>query len=192
MFDKIALKVFVYNFAAIFADGSMSHSDLSPPDIIKNKVVYVVNCKRTIHERTSLRPWWRHRTGSSFAPCNDLSTPSHQLKNAKTTIKFELNTMTSTLINYIGKCHDDVINWEHFPRYWPFVRGAHRSPVDSPHKGQWRGASMFSLICARTDGWASNREAGDLRCHRAHYDVIVMIVAKISGNCHSGTWKNDI
>ena len=28
--------------------------------------------------------------------------------------------------------HDDVIKWEHFPRYWPFVRGIHRSPVNSP------------------------------------------------------------
>ena len=43
---------------------------------------------------------------------------------------------------------DDVINWKHFPRYWPFVRGIHRSPVNSPHKGQWRGAWIFSLICA--------------------------------------------
>ena len=32
--------------------------------------------------------------------------------------------------------HDDVIKWKHFPRYWPFVRGMHRSPVNSPHKGQ--------------------------------------------------------
>ena len=31
--------------------------------------------------------------------------------------------------------HDDVIKWKHFPRYWPFVRGIHRSPVNSPHKG---------------------------------------------------------
>ena len=42
-------------------------------------------------------------------------------------------------------CHDDVIKWKHFPRYWPFVRGIHRSPVNSPHKGQWRGALMFSF-----------------------------------------------
>ena len=70
--------------------------------------------------------------------------------------------------------HDDVIKWKHFPRYWPFVRGIHRSPVNSPHKGQWRGALMFSLICARINGWVNNREAGDLRRHRAHYDVIVM------------------
>ena len=36
--------------------------------------------------------------------------------------------------------HDDVIKWKHFPRYWSVVRGIHRSPVNSPHKGQWRGA----------------------------------------------------
>ena len=70
--------------------------------------------------------------------------------------------------------HDDVIKWKHFPRYWPFGRGIHRSPVNSSHKGQWRGALMFSLICVWINGWVNNREAGDLRRHRAHYDVIVM------------------
>ena len=33
---------------------------------------------------------------------------------------------------------------------------------------------MFSLICAWTNDWANNRDAGDLRRHRAHYDVTVM------------------
>ena len=69
---------------------------------------------------------------------------------------------------------DDVNKWKHCPRYWPFVRGIHRSSVNSHHKGQWRGALMFSLICSWTKDWANNREAGDLRRHRAHYDVIVM------------------
>ena len=72
--------------------------------------------------------------------------------------------------------HDDVIKWKHFPRYWPFVRGIYRSPVNSPHKGQWCGALMFSLIWAWTNDWVSNREAGYLRRHRAQYDVIVMIM----------------
>ena len=71
-------------------------------------------------------------------------------------------------------CHDDVIKWNHFPRYWPFVRGIHRSPVNSLLKGQWRGALMFSLICAWINGWVNNREAGDLRHPGAHYDVTVM------------------
>ena len=43
--------------------------------------------------------------------------------------------------------HDDVIKWKQFPRYWPFVRGIHRS----------------------------GRDADDLRRHRAHYDVTVMM-----------------
>ena len=55
--------------------------------------------------------------------------------------------------------HDDIIKWKHFPRYWPFVWGIHRSP----HKGQWRGALTFSLICAWTNSWVNNRDAGDLR-----------------------------
>ena len=70
--------------------------------------------------------------------------------------------------------HGDVIKWKHFPRYWPFVRGIQRSPVNSPHKGEWRGALMFCLIGVWINGWVNNGEAGGLRCHRAHYDVIVM------------------
>ena len=74
--------------------------------------------------------------------------------------------------------HDDVIKWKHFPRYWPFVRGIHRSPVNSPHKGQWRGALMFYLICVWINDWVNNREAGGQRRHRAHCDVIVMSAAR--------------
>ena len=45
--------------------------------------------------------------------------------------------------------HDGVNKWKHFPRYWPFLRGNHRSPVNSPHKGQWRRTLMLSFTCAR-------------------------------------------
>ena len=83
-----------------------------------------------------------------------------------------------TLNSTHGKQHDDVIEWKHFPRYWPFVRGIHRSPVNSPHKGQWRGALMFSLICVWVNDWVNNCEAGDLRRYRAHYDVTLMRYAK--------------
>ena len=69
------------------------------------------------------------------------------------------------------RTHDDVIKWTHFPRYWPFC---HRSPMNSPHKGQWRGALMFPLICTWINGWVNNREAGDLRRNHVHYDVTVM------------------
>ena len=65
---------------------------------------------------------------------------------------------------------------EHFPCNCPFVRGIHRSPVYSRHKGQWRGALMLSLICVWINDWVNNCEAGDLRHYRAHYDVIVVSI----------------
>ena len=64
--------------------------------------------------------------------------------------------------------------WKHFPRHWPFVREIHQSPVNSLHKGQWCEALMYSLICAWSHIWANNGDPGDLRCHGAHYDVILM------------------
>ena len=73
---------------------------------------------------------------------------------------------------------DDAIKWKHFPCYWPFVWGIHWSPVNSPHKSQWGRALMFSLICAWTNAWSNNEDVSDLRCHRAHYVVIVMINAQ--------------
>ena len=73
--------------------------------------------------------------------------------------------------------------WRHqkeiFSAYWPYVR----SPVNSSHKGQWRGALMLSLICAWTNGWVNNRDAGDLRRHRAHYYVTVKYI-------HCRKWRS--
>ena len=44
-------------------------------------------------------------------------------------IKFELWKATQYM-----SAHEDIIKWKHFTRYWPFVRGIHRSPVNSPQK----------------------------------------------------------
>ena len=63
---------------------------------------------------------------------------------------------------------------EAFPRYGLFVRGIYRSPLNSPHEGQWVGASMFSLIYTWIDGWENNRQAGDLRRNCSHYNVTVI------------------
>ena len=92
--------------------------------------------------------WWRH----------------HDLKVAKSQeirwIAFQIQMLQSLIHTINHLCwilseicaeygsHDDLIKLKHFPRYWPFVWGIHWSPVNSPHKGQWRGALMFSLICA--------------------------------------------
>ena len=74
-----------------------------------------------------------------------------------------------------NRSQDDVIIWKHFPRYWPFVQGVYRSPVNSTHKGQWCGALMFSLICAFINDWVNNHGAGDLRRLRPHQDINVMV-----------------
>ena len=102
-----------------------------------------------------------------------------------------LSAICSLIINYIvwsilccRIAHDDVIKWKNFPRYWPFVQGIQRSPVNSPHKGQWRRALMFSLINTRINGWVNNGEAGDLRRHHAHYDVTVMDILLPRVHCY--------
>ena len=68
--------------------------------------------------------------------------------------------------------------WRHqtetFSAWLAFVRGIHRSTMNSPNKGQRRGALVFSLIFAWTNSWAKNGDAGDLSRHRTHYDVIAM------------------
>ena len=74
--------------------------------------------------------------------------------------------------------HDDVIKWKHFPRYWSFVRGIHRSPVNSPHKGQWRDA-FFDLrpnkrLSKQSWGWWFETSSRWLWCH---CNVIVSVMA---------------
>ena len=64
---------------------------------------------------------------------------------------------------------------ERFSALLALYTGIHRSQVNSPQKGQWRGALMFSLICVWINGRVNDREAGDLRRYRAHYDVTVML-----------------
>ena len=64
-----------------------------------------------------------------------------------------LLAMNDFWLSFGSDGHDDVIKWKHFLRYWPFVRAIYRSPVNSPRKGQWRGALMFYLICTRTIVW---------------------------------------
>ena len=59
---------------------------------------------------------------------------------------------------------------------------------------------MCSLNCAWINGWVNNGEAGDLRCHRAHYNVTVMCISKIiiissendlsPGWCQAIIWTN--
>ena len=70
-----------------------------------------------------------------------------------------------TAISISSLFHDHVMKWKDIPRYWPFMRGIHRSPLNSPHKSHWRGTLMFSLICAWIKGGVSYGETGDLWRH---------------------------
>ena len=75
-----------------------------------------------------------------------------------------------------------VSSWNHqmeaFSASLAICEGIHRSPVNSPHKGQWRGSVIFSLICARTNVWTNHWDTSVLRRHRVHYDVTVMLHTK--------------
>ena len=147
------------------------------------------------------RPWHSWDTASTKCDLENARSRSWVRPKSKATkwvwLSIDSNTFRSMLIGLLGtnvvsylicsltewhpsasSCsfHDDVIKWKHFPRSWPFVRGIQRSTVNSPHKGQWRGALMFSLICTWINGWVNNREAGDWRRHGAHDDVVVMVV----------------
>ena len=60
-------------------------------------------------------------------------------------------------------------------------------PVNSLHKGQWRGAFMLSLVCAWINLWVNNREADDLRRYCAHYVIVMNLIDSIKVKpCH--TW----
>ena len=66
--------------------------------------------RQVCHRRCSFQFWWY---GANHRPGNQ---------------DYEfLNRQVSSL-------HDDVIKRKHFPRYWPFVREIHRSPVNFPTK----------------------------------------------------------
>ena len=127
-------------------------------------------------ENTSI--WWRHHDGFLPRRWNYMAVETFIDKwwnDRSHSNVFHYFSRDHIRINCLGISHDDVIKWKHFPRYWPFVRRIHRSPVNSPQKGQWRGALMFSLICVWINDWVNNGEAGDLRGYRIHYDVTVML-----------------
>ena len=116
----------------------------------------------------------------TYSAHNRLASSNQRLEKLRRKVSWGIQCCVATERIYLlfllcaAKGHDDVVKWKHCPRHWPFVRGIHRSPVNSPHKGQWRGAVMFSLICAWINGWVNNSEAGDLRCHGFHYYATVM------------------
>ena len=122
----------------------------------------------------------------------DVRRPKPEICSTMASFRMKILPLCYSGYSHAISYHNDVIKWKHFPRYWPFVRGNHRFPANSPHKCQWRRALIFTLICARMNGWVNNREAGDLRRHRAHYDVIVMIFQNFCIHIYIHTQKFSI
>ena len=158
---------------------------------------------------TISRPLWRHRNernrsrhiGFRKCPMTPWKHRAHPdstwIPQSESTINSlgnfcRVTSLTAGLYIHHELIHDDVIKWKHFPHCWPFVQGIHRSPVNSPHKGQWRGTLMF-FICTWTNGWVNNRNTGDLRCNHDHYDVTVMLRPGDAYMRHwtAITWPND-
>ena len=79
---------------------------------------------------------------------------------------------------------------ETFSTLLALCAGNSPAPVNSPHKGQWRGAFIFSWICNWINSWVSNREAGDLRHHHALYDVILMYYLNLHGPVRGNIYNN--
>ena len=120
-----------------------------------------------------------HRSYPKYRIINSLFNRVIRPKTKKTfNLGKEINELKKhviqTQVSKTTQQYDYVIKWKHFPRHWPFARGVHRPPMNSPCKGQWRGALMCSLICAWINGCVNNREASDMTRHRAHYDVTLM------------------
>ena len=76
--------------------------------------------------------------------------PPPKKKKKKVNLAYDYNANNPNVLP--NTLHDDFIKRNHFPRYWHFVQG----------------------ICYWRNGWVNDREAGDLKCHRAHYDVTIM------------------
>ena len=66
---------------------------------------------------------------------------------------------------------------ERFSALLALCAGNSPIPVNSPHKGQWRGALMFSLICVWINDWVNNREAGVLRQVMRSFDISLLLAS---------------
>ena len=88
--------------------------------------------------------WWSSgRTFINLLTCLLLNVLRNEYKCVELEYAIHIKYIHEEL--FLTYKHDDVIKWKHFPRNWPFVRGIHRSSVNSPHKGRWRGALMISF-----------------------------------------------
>ena len=92
----------------------------------------------------------------------------HETRLIKYTMRSPYNMVNFLLTTIMTSSNGNIF------RVTGHLCGEFTGPRWIPRTSQWRGALMFSLICVWINGWENNREAGDLRRYRSHYDVIVM------------------
>ena len=153
--------------------------------ITRHNWVKIYHIHEYVWHKMLKRTSWKENALISHVPENAIFTDHQDEIAFKKKLKKGLITWNERfiLVHKIlwKKCHDDVIKWKHFSSYWLILWGIRGSPVNSPHRGQWRGAFMFSLICAWINVWINNGGAGNLKSPRAHYHVIVIKKMKAFG-----------
>ena len=153
---------------------SLCHFQVNDDGFVDNRMEYpLLGSSHLIQYLSSgykrgVKSWYDQITPGVLIPCCKM-TPIHSY--AWGVVPWYNEITLGVLISRSWWRHQ----METFSALLAFCAGNSPTPVNSPHKGQWRGALMFTLICARINGWVNNREAGDLRRYRTHYDVIVML-----------------
>ena len=125
-------------------------------------------------------------------------------------LQFSLRVSSSILLlnwawmGFLGVYFTNIEWWRHqmeiFSALLVLCAEIQRLLVNSPHKGQWRGALVFSLISAWKNVWVNDRDAVYLRRYRAHYEVAIMFYLRLRHglvitflfNCESNyySWNN--
>ena len=136
-------------------------------------------------------PWWRHQiesAGNSPVTMNSLrwhhngrdSVSNHQPHDCLLNRLFRRRSKKTSKLRVIGLCAGNSPGTGEFPAQMASnaenvsIWWRHHVPSQRPVTRSFD----VSLICALSNGWVSNREAVDLRRHRAHFDVIVMLTVK--------------
>ena len=108
--------------------------------------------KQTNKTKTQQQPSrnnkWRSKQLNNKKYENQMMKDAFQKDIHLDIIHYALSHMHNPIYNMECIIHPQIW-WRHqMARYWPFAWGIHRSPANSPHKGQWRGDLVFSSICA--------------------------------------------
>ena len=127
--------------------------------------------------------WWRHHGDPARAISQEVPHQSFIEINLKDSYQNLYSNLPRPIMMTSSKS-------KHYPRSWPFVTEIHRSPVDSPLKGQWRGTLVFSLTCLNKRlikqsrrGWFESPSRSE-----RHHVIVMCELSNWTGNMVYNTW----